>query len=110
MQTPLVQVPLHAWLHPPQLVLLVWVSTQLPLHIICPATVQEHWLLTHVVPPVQAWPQDPQLLPLVVVSTQAPPEHCIWPLGQPVEEQAPFAQTCVPVQVFPHIPQLLESC
>jgi hypothetical protein len=86
------------------------VSTQLPPQFIWPATVQEHWLLTHIAPPVQAWPHEPQLLPLVVVSTQAPAEHCIWPLGHPMDEQAPFAQTCVPVQVFPHMPQLLTSC
>jgi hypothetical protein len=46
MQTPLVQVPLQAWLHPPQWVLLLFVSTH--------ALPQSIW-------PVPEHPHDPLL-------------------------------------------------
>ena len=39
---------------------------------------------------------------------QVPPEHCIVPVGHAFE-QVPLAQTCVPVHVWPHEPQLLVS-
>jgi hypothetical protein len=109
MHWPPEQVPLHATLHPPQFVLLDCVSTQFPPHAIWPEGQAQ-------LPPVQvdptghAWPHDPQFATLEVVSTHAPAEHCIWPVGQPDDEHAPLAQTWVPVQAFPHIPQLLASC
>jgi hypothetical protein len=44
----------------------------------------------------------------VLSVAQIPPEHCIVPEGH-IVEHVPLAQTCVPVQLWPHEPQLLVS-
>ncbi len=59
-------------------------------------------------PAAQAWPHEPQFALSVVRFDATPPEHCICPEAQLVEH-APLLQTCVPVQVLPHMPQLLAS-
>ena len=60
MQTPFVHVPLHAWLQPPQWVLLVSVSTQPVPHIIWPATEQPQVPLVQAVAPLGHALQPPQ--------------------------------------------------
>jgi hypothetical protein len=109
-QVPLVHVPLQGLLQPPQLAVLVFVSTQVPLHCIWPATGQAHWLFMHVVPPVHLLLHEPQLFGSVLSVAHTPPEQSIVPVGHPIEEHAPLAQTCVPVHLLPHWPQLLVSC
>jgi hypothetical protein len=108
MQTPFVQLVLQGRLQPPQLVRLVSVSTHAPLHDIWPATEQPQLPLLQVAPPEQALPQVPQLSGLVMTFVQAPPEHCISPAAQ-LLEQAPPLHTCVPEQVVVQVPQWLLS-
>jgi hypothetical protein len=81
-QTPLVQVPLHGRSQPPQLVALVFVSTQALPHIIWPATAQVQTPALQVPPAGQAlqppqWRASPP-----AVGTQAPSEHCVSPAPQ----------------------------
>ena len=93
-------------LQPPQLVVLLSVSTHVLLQSIWPATVQPQEPPLQVAPPVHALPQVPQLSGLVMTLVHAPPAHCISPAAQ-LFEHAPLLHTCVPEQVRPQLPQLL---
>ena len=65
--------------HAPQLVLLVLVSMQVPLHSVCPV-IQAHLPLVQLWPPMHAALHAPQSSLLVMGSTQAP-EHTTCPAG-----------------------------
>jgi hypothetical protein len=107
LQTPPEHVPLQGRLQPPQLSLLVLVSMHDEPHSINDP-LQAQALFAHVAPAGQACPHEPQFALSVARLTQLPPEHCICPEAQ-LEEQVPPLQTCVPLQVLPHMPQLLAS-
>ena len=69
---------------PPQLVVSVIVSTQVPPHAVCPVgqvTELRHVPAMQVCPVVQVFPQVPQLAASVIVSTQVDPQR-VWPVGQ----------------------------
>jgi len=107
LHTPPEHVPLHGRLQPPQLSLLVVVSMhEEPQSISDP--LQTQLLFEHVAPAGQAWPHEPQFALSVVRLAHLPPEHCVSVVMQP-DAQLPPLHTCVPVQVLPHVPQLLTS-
>jgi len=107
LQLPFVQVPLQARLQPPQWALLVFVSTQVAPHSISGA-VQTQVLLLHVAPDGQALPHDPQFAASLASLAHLPAEHFVSSDMQS-EAHCPLLHTCVPVQVFPQLPQLLMS-
>src|SRR5262249_61090126 len=74
MQVPFMHVPLHGRLQPPQLVLLVFVSTQAFPHSICPEAAQPQLPPLQTEPPGHGLPQPPQLRAFIVVSTHPPTE------------------------------------
>jgi len=69
--------------HMPQFRGLLPVSTQVPLHNICPAA-QPHVPFTQPCPVPQTWPQLPQLFRSDATVTQAP-EQLVSPLEQVLE-------------------------
>ena len=81
------------------------VLKQVPLHNIWPATVQAQAPFWHFAPPEHMVPQVPQLASLVGLGHE-PPAHGCTPPPQSLE-QALLLHTIVPIQVTPHIPQLL---
>ncbi len=89
---------------PPQLVTLVFVSTQVPLHIVRPE-VHAHAPPTQISPEAHPRPQAPQSLALVCVSVQAPPQS-IWPVGH---VHAPEVQLCPTEQAMSQPPQSVAS-
>jgi len=94
----------------PQFLVLVFVSTQAPLHSICPATEQPHAPALQAAPVPQAIPQPPQLSgSFTFVFTHAPMPHIVAGAVQ-LEAQVPPLQTWPVGQAFPHAPQLAASC
>jgi hypothetical protein len=105
-QVPLVQVwpPVQAWPQLPQLLVLEFVSMQLPLHNCWPETVQLHVPLTQDAPVPQALPQVPQLAAFVG-PLQVPSEHFV--PDEQVDEQVPVLSQTSPPE---HTAQLVPQC
>ena len=87
----------------PQLLLLIVVSTQMPLQSVSPAG-HLHWPAWHVSPPVQALPHLPQSRRLACRLTHEAP-HAVSDAS--VHVQAPVVQVWVAPQRFPQVPQLV---
>jgi hypothetical protein len=88
--------------HVPQLPMLVWRSTQVPLHIESPvAHPVVQTLFTHSSPIMQRLPQPPQLRGSLVGSMHAPP-HIVVPV---LQVQALDAQVAPVGHAVPHAPQ-----
>jgi hypothetical protein len=108
-------VPPHAWLHVPQLLLSIAVLTHAPLQGVYPALhVNVHVLFTHAACAFatlveQTFPHVLQSFGLLVVSTQVPPQRAGADAGHPeTHEYVPpeLAHTGVlPVQALPQEPQ-----
>jgi hypothetical protein len=86
MQTPAEQVwPVVHWCpHMPQFPTLVAVSTQRPLHAVCPLG-QPHAPMLHAWPPVHALPQNPQLSGSLLMFAQLL-SHAIKPAAHDAEQ------------------------
>jgi hypothetical protein len=96
----------------PQFCALVRVSTQVPLHEVCPAGQPPppmHAPPTQLCPEAQALPQAPQCAVLVVTSTQAPPHDMRGAAHAGEVTQAPALHALPPGQARPHIPQFALS-
>jgi hypothetical protein len=78
-------------------------STHTPLQSRSPAG-QAQAPFRHSWPPLHTLPQLPQLLASLVKRTHVPP-HWFWPVGQPVERQAPATQASPAAQRTPQPPQ-----
>jgi len=90
----------------PQLLLLVWVLTQVPEQEVCPVA-QAHDPPEQVAPPEHTCPQAPQLFALMRVFTHVP-SHCVRP-GRQAPWHVPRMHTWPAAQAWPHAPQLAVS-
>jgi hypothetical protein len=104
----------HALPQLPQSLVLLVVSTQLPLHSVGvePGQPDTHWELEHAgVPPLHVCPQDEQFFGSLVSLTHAPLQR-VYPLLQvspqlpPEQDGAPFATEG---HACPQLPQLFTS-